>query len=99
MSVVGVDLLLQKIYRDQSKLLVVFLSADYDRKEWPFIEFKAIRSIMMKRDQEHRVMYIRMDDAEIEGVQKLDGYIDARKTGHGGSFMLWIYRAVVHSLL
>jgi hypothetical protein len=73
----NLDLLLQNVYRN-AKIDVVFLSADYQRKDWCGIEFKAVREIMSNRDNS-RVMFIRTDDGEVEGVFKTDGYIDARK--------------------
>lgn len=72
------DVLLQGIYRSRSRLIVVFLSNDYQRKEWPRIEFRAIRDIILQR-QADRVMFIRTDDGSVEGVFKTDGYVDARR--------------------
>jgi hypothetical protein len=74
----NLDLLLQEIYRRRSKLVVVFLSQDYQEKEWCGIEFRVIREIIMGRD-DNRVMFVRLDDGEVEGVFKTDGYIDARR--------------------
>lgn len=72
----NLDALLSNIYSN-AKLTVVFLSGDYQRKSWPGLEFRAIREIIF--DKEHnRVMYIRMDDAPVDGVLKTDGFIDAR---------------------
>ncbi|MFB5651121.1 toll/interleukin-1 receptor domain-containing protein [Leptospira wolffii] len=72
------DILLQDIYRNRSKLIVVFLSKKYQEKEWCGIEFRAISEIIMEKEHD-RIMFIRMDDGKIEGVFKTDGYIDARK--------------------
>jgi hypothetical protein len=74
----NLDILLQGIYRERSSLVVVFLSKDYQDKEWCGIEFRAIREIIMKRET-GKVMFVRLDDGEVEGVFKTDGYIDARK--------------------
>jgi TIR domain len=74
----NLNLLLAKIYQEQSKLIVVFLSADYQRKPWCGIEFRSVQEIIFKREH-HKVMYIRLDNAPIDGVLKTDGYIDARK--------------------
>lgn len=71
------DTLLQDIYRNRSKLIVVFLSGDYQRKEWCGIEFHAIREIIMRRDNK-RIMYVKMDDGAVDGVFANDGYIDGR---------------------
>lgn len=74
----SLDLLLQDIYRNRSKLIVVFISADYERKNWCGIEFRAIRDIIAER-QHDRIMFIRTDDGAVEGVFATDGYVDARR--------------------
>lgn len=74
----SLDTLLQHIYRNQSKLVVVFLCEKYQEKEWCSIEFRAIREIIFERDHK-KVMFIKIDDGNVEGVFKTDGYIDARK--------------------
>jgi len=71
----NLDTLLQKIYRDQSDLIVVFLCAEYAEKQWCGLEWRAIRDII-KSKQDERVMYIRFDDAQVDGVLSIDGYID-----------------------
>ncbi|MEY9459702.1 hypothetical protein ABH973_000115 [Bradyrhizobium ottawaense] len=58
--------------------MVVFVGADYQRKDWCGIEFRAIRELIMERGHE-RIMFIRMDDGIVEGVFKMDGYIDIRR--------------------
>lgn len=73
----SLDVLLQDIYRNRSKLIVVFLSADYQTKNWCGIEFRAIRDIIAEREHE-RIMFIRTDDGAVEGVFATDGYVDAR---------------------
>jgi hypothetical protein len=74
----SLDTLLQDIYRNRSKLVVVFLCGDYQDKEWCGIEFRAIKEIIMESDY-RRVMFVRMDDGNVEGVFRTDGYVDARK--------------------
>lgn len=74
----SLDTFLQGIYRYRSKLIVVFLSADYQRKDWCGIEFRAIRDIISERDYQ-RIMFIRTDDGNVDGVFATDGYVDARK--------------------
>jgi hypothetical protein len=74
----GLDALLQDIYRNRSRLVVVFLSSDYQERNWCGIEFRAIKEIMMERDHT-RIMFIRTDDGSVEGVFKTDGYVDARR--------------------
>jgi hypothetical protein len=72
------DLLLQDIYRNRSRLVVVFLSEAYESKPWcAGVEFRAIRDIIKFRDQQ-RIMFVRMDDAAVRGTFTLDGAVDAR---------------------
>jgi len=73
----NLDTILQDIYRTRSRLVVCFLSEDYAGKKWCGIEYRAIRSIINdKRDE--KVMFIRFDDAQIDGVFAHDGYINAK---------------------
>jgi hypothetical protein len=73
----SLDTLLQSLYK-RARLDVVFLSGDYQRKDWCGIEFRAVREIMFSREN-MRVMFVKMDDGEVEGVSKTDGYVDARR--------------------
>ena len=70
------DTLLQRIYRYQSRLVVVLLSADYATSDWCGLEWRAIRDIIKAKDRD-RVMFVRFDDAEVDGTFSIDGYIDA----------------------
>ncbi len=72
------DLLLQDIYHNRSRLIVVFLGHDFRDSEWCGLEFRAVRDILKAHDRS-RVMYVRMDDGDVEGVMSTDGYIDARQ--------------------
>lgn len=74
----SLDTFLQDIYRNRSKLIVVFISADYQHKNWCGIEFRAIRDIIAERKHQ-RIMFVRTDDGAVEGVFDTDGYVDARK--------------------
>lgn len=73
----NLDTLLQDIYRNKSELVVVFLSEKYAEKEWCGLEWRAIRDIIKAKNDE-QIMFVRFDDAEIDGVFSIDGYIDAR---------------------
>ena len=72
------DTLLQRIYHDQSSLIVVFLSSDYATSEWCGLEWRAVRDII-KRKRSEQVMFVRFDDAAVDGALSIDGYIDARQ--------------------
>ncbi|AVR99321.1 disease resistance protein [Pseudoduganella armeniaca] len=74
----SIDTLLQSIYRERADLIMVFISDDYQRKDWCGIEFRAIREIVMQRAYQ-RIMYIRTGEGVVEGVLANDGYIDARR--------------------
>ena len=71
------DVLLQRIYHDCSKLVVVFICRDYEQKEWCGLEWRAIRDLIKKR-QGQNLMLFRFDDAEVAGLLSIDGYIDLR---------------------
>jgi len=75
----SLDTLLQDIYKNRSRLIVVFLGSQYQGKPWCGIEFHAIREILLAREN-NKIMYVRMDDGEVDGVFKTDGYVDSRKT-------------------
>ncbi len=71
----NLDLLLQRIYHDNSDLIVVFLSKDYATKEWCGLEWRAIRDIIKQRC-DATVMLLRFDQAYVPGLFGTDGYID-----------------------
>ncbi|REG58938.1 TIR domain-containing protein [Paraburkholderia sp. BL6669N2] len=74
----SLDTLLQDIYRNRSKLIVVFIGGDYQLKDWCGIEFRAIKEIIMERDHK-KIMFVKMDDGSVDGVFKTDGYVDSQR--------------------
>lgn len=74
----AIDLPLQDIYHKRSELLVVFLCAEYEQKEWCGVEWRAIRDLIKQR-KEDSIMLVRLDDAPVSGVLSVDGFLDARK--------------------
>jgi hypothetical protein len=68
------DTYLQRLYHNESELIVVFLCSDYDRKEWCGLEWRAIRDIIKRRRTES-VMLFRFDNTEIPGLFSTDGYV------------------------
>lgn len=77
LAVPNLDTLLQKIYLENSDLVVVFLCSEYEQKQWCGLEWRAIREhIKNRRDQ--TVMFMRFDDASVQGVFSTDGYVDLR---------------------
>lgn len=74
----SLDILLQDIYRNRSKLIVVFLCKKYQDKMWCGLEFRVIREIIMEKEI-NKIMYIRTDTGHVDGVFNTDGYIDVTK--------------------
>lgn len=72
------DILLQKIYRHNTNLIVIFLCAEYSEKEWCGLEWRAIRDIIKSKDV-NKIMIVRFDDTAIDGLFSIDGYINANK--------------------
>ena len=67
----NLDTLLQGLYRERSKLIVVFLCFKYADKPWCGVEFRAIREIIIaKKDI---VMLVRTDGGRVEGIFDNDG--------------------------
>jgi len=71
----NLDTLLQKIYLKNSDLVVVFLSEEYEKKKWCGIEWRAVREIINNKS-DHAIMFLRFDNADIQGTFSTDGYID-----------------------
>ncbi|MFA5267805.1 MAG: CBS domain-containing protein [Methanoregula sp.] len=69
------DLLLQKIYRKNCELIVVFLSQDYGTRDWCKIEFRAIRELM-NTGQSDKIMFLKFEPCVIPGLFQHDGYFD-----------------------
>lgn len=78
LAVPNLDLILQKVYRDNSELIVVFLCAEYARKEWCRLEWRAVRDII-KSKADSQIMFVRFDEAKVDGTFSIDGHIDARQ--------------------
>jgi hypothetical protein len=74
----NLDTLLQRVYRQQSDLIVVFLCAEYAAKQWCGLEWRAIRDIIKTKD-DGRIMFVRFDEDAVDGALSIDGFIDARK--------------------
>jgi hypothetical protein len=71
------DLALQRIYAEDADLVVVFVCAEYEEKEWCGVEWRVIRDLMKshsRRDED--VMFLRFDDKPLEGLLSIDGYLD-----------------------
>jgi hypothetical protein len=76
----NLDLKLQRIYREDSDLVVVFVCGKYNEKEWCGIEWRAVRDLMKaKKRPDEDVMFLKLDDGDVEGLLSIDGYIDIVK--------------------
>jgi hypothetical protein len=67
----NLDVLLQRIYRNNADLVVVFHCAGYETKEWCGLEWRAIRDLIRHR-QDDRIMH----EAEVSGLFGIDGCLD-----------------------
>jgi len=71
----NLDTLLQRIYLNNSDLVVVFLCADYERKDWCGLEWRAIRTII-KNKNDRAIMFMRFDNADVSGSFAIDGHVN-----------------------
>jgi hypothetical protein len=75
----NLDVYLQGIYLRHSELVVVWLSAHYQKKEWCCnVEWPAIRDILKRRRDHGDIMFLKLDNAEVAGHLSIDGYVDVR---------------------
>jgi hypothetical protein len=74
----NLDTYLQGIYQNNSELIVVFLCAEYEKKEWCGLEWRAIRDLIKKK-KAWEIMFVRFDDTEIAGTFSIDGYVSAKE--------------------
>lgn len=70
----SLDTYLQALYHDESDLICVFLCAEYEKKDWCGLEWRAIRDVI-KRRRESDIMPLRFDMTEIPGLFSIDGYV------------------------
>jgi hypothetical protein len=74
----NLDTTLLSIYRAQSKLVVVFLCDEYQRRDWCGLEWRAVRSLIFER-RDDEVMLVKLGDGQVEGILPIDGFIDAQR--------------------
>jgi tetratricopeptide (TPR) repeat protein len=73
----NLDTYLSRMYHDESELIAVFLCKEYNTKEWCGLEWRACRDVL-KHKEDARLMFFRLDDADILGLYSIDGYQDIR---------------------
>ena len=74
----NLDSKLERIYHDDAELIVVFVSAEYETKQWCGLEWRAIRDII-KRRRDQDIVPLRFDDTEVPGLFSVDAYIDLKE--------------------
>ena len=52
-----------------------FLCGDYVQKEWCGLEWRAGRDLL-KQKEDDRLMFLRLDRADIPGLYSIDGWLD-----------------------
>ena len=57
----NLDVTLQKIYHEDSELIVIFICKEYEQKDWCGLEWRAIRDIIKER-RDKDIMPMRFDD-------------------------------------
>jgi len=71
---------LQKLYHDETKLIVVFLGKKYNEKTWCGLEWRAIRDLLNQQINDDKIMFVRVDDGDVNGVYgRIDGYISVNE--------------------
>jgi TIR domain/NACHT domain len=73
----NLDTYLTRLYHDESDLIAVFLCEAYNEKEWCGLEWRACRDLL-KHKVDDRLMFFKLDDADIPGLYSIDGYQDIR---------------------
>lgn len=72
---INLDIFLQDIYRNKSDFIVVFLSKDYETKEWCGLEWRSVRDLI-KRKQSDKIILVKIEDFNLDGIFSIDGYLD-----------------------
>lgn len=73
----NLDTLLQKIYLNNSDLVAVFFSSEYEKRKWCGLEWRAIREII-KNKSDSGLMFMRFDDSIVPGLLSIDGFVDLK---------------------
>ena len=69
---------LDKVYREDARYCLMFISKHYPIKQWTNHERKSIQARMFAGGEEYLIP-IRLDDTEVPGVLPTIGYIDGRR--------------------
>lgn len=81
----GEDLyvLLDKVYRKESRFAVIFASEHYARKSWTSHERQSAQARALDESRAY-LLPVRLDDSEIPGLRPTVAYVDARKISPEG---------------
>ncbi len=67
------------IYRDKAKYCLVFVSQAYRKKAWPRHELRQAQERSLFSEVEY-ILPVLLDEADLPGLNRTTGYIDARTT-------------------
>lgn len=70
---------LDEIYRTDTKFCMVFCSRHYPKKKWAILENKSYKAAQIETGRYDYILPVLLDDTEIPGILKTQGYLDARK--------------------
>ncbi len=88
-------LYLPALYREDTDLVVAVLCKDYEKKEWPGLEWKAIYSLIKQRKHEE-VMLCRFDRVEAQGLFELAGFVELDNQTPAGVAALILERLAIN---
>ncbi|MCG8345772.1 MAG: TIR domain-containing protein [Chlorobiales bacterium] len=75
----NLDTHLQKLYNEDSELIVVCLCGKYNEKRWCGLEWRAIRDLINQKKSDS-IMFLRVDEGDVDGVfGSLDGHVEVTK--------------------
>lgn len=79
----NLDTKLRRVYREQSDLLVVFVSKSYSESNWCGLEWRVVREFIMQRTKDDRIMFVALEellpDELPDGMSVIDGYLSAER--------------------
>lgn len=97
----NLDVYLQNLYTNESELIVVFICAEYNRKKWCGIEWRALRELLNSKEADHRILFVKCGEGDVDGVfGTIDGYIDSMQVSTRDIIadIILRYNSIVNSL-
>lgn len=73
----GKDLVItfNRIYSSQSKYCVIFVSGEYNKREWTIFERRSAQERMIKEKGNEYILPIKVEDIELDGLPSTIGYL------------------------